>query len=122
MTALAPHRNAYAEPGSPARDARGIEYDAFVRVTKDIAHAEESGNFPALAAALDANRRLWVLLRRDLMQEGNALPISLRARLIGLADFTAQHSARVLRRTAEVGALIEINTAVMRGLRGDAGI
>jgi flagellar protein FlaF len=41
----------------------------------------------------------------------------LRARIFYLAEFTRAHTRKVLRRTAGPDALVEINLAVMRGLR-----
>jgi hypothetical protein len=47
---------------------------------------------------------------------GNELPDTLRAGLFNLAGFTQRHSAAVLAGTANAEVLVEINTAVMRGL------
>ena len=54
----------------------------------------------------------------DVADNENALPQELRAQLFYLAEFTEHHSRRVLRREADVTALIDINTAVLRGLNG----
>jgi flagellar protein FlaF len=54
-------------------------------------------------------------------QPGNCLPAALRARLFYLYQFTAQHSRAVLDGKANVEVLADINTAVMRGLRGEGG-
>ena len=51
-------------------------------------------------------------------EEGNGLPAKLRAQLFYLYEFTTQHSRAVRDRKASVDVLIDINTAVMRGLRG----
>ena len=53
--------------------------------------------------------------------DANALPDALRARIVYLAEFTRQHSRKVLGREAGIDALVEINTNVLRGLRGDGG-
>jgi flagellar protein FlaF len=66
---------------------------------------------------LQENRRLWVTLAAAVADNDNALPTDLRARLFYLAEFTEAHSKKVLRGTAPVAPLIEVNTAVMRGLR-----
>ncbi|MFN6978293.1 MAG: flagellar biosynthesis regulator FlaF [Gemmobacter sp.] len=44
----------------------------------------------------------------------------MRAQLFYLYEFTAAHSRRVLDGTASVEALVDVNTAMMRGLRGAA--
>ena len=48
---------------------------------------------------------------------GAALPDDLRARIFYLAEFTDQHTRKVLNGRDTAGPLIEINTAIMRGLR-----
>ena len=53
------------------------------------------------------------------MSDANRLPVPLRAQLISLAEFVRRHSLAVLGGRAEVGALIDINTAIMKGLRGN---
>ena len=78
-------------------------------------------NFAALATALDANLRLWTTLGADVAGPGNALPQALRAQLFYLYEFTAEHSRAVLEGRASVEVLVDINTAVMRGLRGEGG-
>jgi flagellar protein FlaF len=77
--------------------------------------------FPDLVAALHDNRRLWTILAVEVADEANALPRDLRARIFYLAEFIAQHTPKVLTREAGAEALIEINTAIMRGLRGQTG-
>ena len=112
-------RAAYASPAAPTRTARGIEYDAFARVTHRLGAANSSvqGSFPALAQALYDNRNLWITLAADVAEPTNGLPQSLRAQLFYLAEFTQEHSRKVLAGQANVDALVDINTAIMRGLR-----
>ena len=64
------------------------------------------------------NARLWSTLGADVADPGNGLPQKLRAQLYYLFEFTAQHSRLVLDGSAGAEVLIDINTAVMRGLRG----
>ena len=56
------------------------------------------------------------------MEDGNGLPIELRAQIISLAEFVRRHSLAVLGGRASVSALIDINTAIMKGLRGDVEV
>ncbi len=53
------------------------------------------------------------------MQDDNKLPDALRAQLIGLAEFVRKHSLQVLAGKASIVPLIDINTSIMRGLRGN---
>jgi flagellar protein FlaF len=111
-------RAAYA--AAPVRTARGTEYAIFARVTHGMKAVDESDRaaFPALARAVTDNQRLWSTLTDDLMSDNNLLPVPLRAQLIGLAEFVRRHSLAVLGGRASVAPLIDINTAIMKGLRG----
>jgi flagellar protein FlaF len=50
------------------------------------------------------------------------LPSQLRAQLFWLAEFTETHSRKVLAGQATVAPLLEVNTAVLRGLRNDGPV
>lgn len=117
MTAIDQARTAYGMPSASTRTLRGIEYDVFARVTRRL--AAQNVGFPALVAALHDNRSLWTILAADVADPANGLPETLRARLFYLADFTMQHSRKILDGSATPDVLVEINTAVMRGLRGE---
>lgn len=115
-------RAAYIRPDIALNNPRGLEYDLLARATTALRTAERSGeaDFPALAEALNRNLRLWSSLATDVAGPGNGLPPELRARLFYLYEFTAQHSRSVLEGRGAVSVLVAINTAVMRGLRGEA--
>jgi len=119
--------DAYASPAAPIRSPRGLEYEAIARITARLKAATETGTgagavsgYARLAGAIHDNRRLWTVLAADVADPGNPLPQELRARIFWLAEFTGRHSARVLQGDADPGPLIEINTAILRGLRGEA--
>jgi flagellar protein FlaF len=120
-TALA--QRAYA-PASPAtHTARDVEYHAFAYVTGLMASAKDGkdqpGGFGKLAEAMFENVRLWLTLAADAASEANQLANQTRAQILGLANFARTHMDRVLNGEAEVDALIEINVAIMKGLRGE---
>lgn len=121
MNINAEARSAYAAAASPIRTARTSEYAIFAKVTHKLKDVDETDKaaFPRLAAAVTDNQRLWGALFEDLIHEGNALPAPLKAQLIGLAEFVRKHSLKVLAGKASVLPLIDINTSIMRGLRGD---
>ncbi|MFD2172993.1 flagellar biosynthesis regulator FlaF [Rhodobacter lacus] len=123
MNATTLAKTAYANPGQPTRTLRGTEYEIFARVTHRLKMASGMAktNFPALVGALYDNRKLWTTLAVDVAQPGNELPDTLRARIFYLNEFTQQHSAKVLKGTATADVLIDINTAIMRGLRREGG-
>ena len=103
------------------RTPRAIEYDALARVTCQMRSAADQGaaGFSRLAQALHDNRALWTALAMDVAEPTNGLPGQLRARIFYLAEFTVQHSGKILKGEASIAPLVDINTAVMRGLRGD---
>lgn len=111
--------SAYVGARSAVRTPRQVEYAAFVHVTRLLVEATsgEPRDFPALATALHDNRRLWTALAAAVAAPGNALPDALRAGILQLADFTRAHSAKVLSGAADAAALIDVNMAMMRGLR-----
>ena len=112
-------RHAYASPAAPVRTARATEYDLFARVTGRLKAGATNPDaaFPELVRALHDNRRLWLALAADAAEPGNQLPTELRARIVYLAEFTQVHSRKILSGEATPDALVEINTAIMRGLR-----
>jgi flagellar protein FlaF len=113
----------YGQTVTPVRTQRGIEYDLLVRVTKHLsdAWARRREDFPALALAINENTRLWTVLALDVAHEDNGLPELLRAQLFYLYRFSELHGRKVLAGNASVEVLVDINTAVMRGLRGAGG-
>lgn len=120
MTSTQTLSPAYGRPDIGLRSPRSIEYDLIARVTQRLRSAWETRkqDFAALAAALHDNNRLWSTLAADVAEPGNGLPAALRAQLFYLFQFTAEHSRAVLNDGASAEVLIDINTAVMRGLRG----
>jgi len=112
-------RTAYSSAAGPIRTHQSTEFDTFARITHRLSAAQSRGTagFSDLANALHHNRRLWVLLAGDVADGANQLPESLRAQIFYLAEFTQAHSSKVLAGSDDAQVLIDINTAVMRGLR-----
>lgn len=79
-------------------------------------------SFGQLVSVLHDNRVMWVTFASDLANPANGLPVQLKAQLLNLANFTSVHTSKVLAREASPDILIEINTAVLRGLstKGEA--
>lgn len=112
-------QNAYGDATRATGTPRGVEYQVFSQVTGQLNRASRPGQpFSDLAMALHENLRLWTVIAADVTSTGNGLPVSLRTRLADLSKFTRSHTQKVLRSEADAGVLVEINTAVMRGLRG----
>lgn len=110
-------RQAYGPGNIALRSGRSAEHQVISDVTARLRGAE---GFAQCAAALHDNRQLWTRLAADVADGDNGLPEVLRARIFYLAEFTHHHSRRVLRGEAGIAPLIEINTAVLRGLSGRA--
>lgn len=117
---------AYGDVSTSTKTPRQIEYQAFARITKALTPNEtaeddtpgaRSHSFTRMAEALHENLKLWSIVQGDVASDRNALPDQLRANLFYLGEFTREHTRKVLRGEADPSALVEINTAVMRGLR-----
>jgi flagellar protein FlaF len=109
---------AYATPGAPVKSARATEYDLFARNTRRLRETRDAGPLEGARRirALHDNLEMWIVLAAEVSDPENALPPELRARLFYLAEFTQLHTPRVMRGEAKVDILIDLNTAVMRGL------
>lgn len=120
MNVIEQARQAYAPTQMAIRSDRAIEAQLLSQVTARLRRSmtENGVNFPALARAIYDNRRIWATLAISVADQDNRLPDDLRAKLFYLAEFTEHHSAKVLAGAADARALIDVNTAVMRGLNG----
>lgn len=114
---------AYAQREAPTRSLRSVEYDLLAQATRRLrsAWANRDADFPGLVRAVADNQQVWCALASDVALPGNSLPATLKARLFYLYEFTLHHSRAVLDNRASVEVLADINTAVMRGLRGEGG-
>jgi flagellar protein FlaF len=110
------HR-AYAPTAAPLKSARKVEYDVIARITSRMTAAMKAKDFNKLIHALHENRTLWRKLAMDVAHPDNLLPDDLRARLIYLAEFTEHHTRQAIRREVSATPLVEINTAILRGLK-----
>lgn len=117
MNALNMARTAYTKSAAPIRTHRGTEYDAFARITHQLKTVDRETHFSAFAGALHENRKLWNILAIDVADNANGLSKDLRAQIFYLAEFTSLHTSKVLVGASDASALVEINTAIMSGLR-----
>lgn len=102
---------------SVVRTPRDAEYDVFSRITRMLRLAAEDTNGADMIAAVHKNNQLWTILAADLAGAGNGLPDDVRAGLLSLASFSLRHGHRAMARKAALEPLIEVNMAMMRGLR-----
>lgn len=119
MNVIERAQQAYAPTSSPVRTGRGTELQLFSQTTARLKAANrQPADIARMADAIHQNRRVWTHMAGDVADQANDLPPELRARLFYLSEFVTQHSRKVLRGMADASALIEVNTAIMRGLSG----
>ncbi len=119
MNAALKAKNLYGNARKTTRSTIDTEYELLGQLTHRMIAATRKGKpgFNELVAALHDNRKLWTLFVADISYADNDLPKDLKENILYLSEFTAQHTNQVLARKADVRPLVEINTAIMRGLR-----
>lgn len=121
MSAHLAAQKAYSTTSNPLATPRGTEYEALGRVTVNINKYMKniSLDFPHLVEALHENRKLWTLLATSVAEMDNRLPQELRAKIFYLAEFTHHQTEKILIGECQPDILIEVNSAVMKGLRSN---
>lgn len=121
MSATSQALRGYANNAASTRSDRRAEYEVIARVTHELRDraVKKKTNFPAFVEALHNNQRLWTALVVDVMDAKNPLPKELKARIVFLAEFTNHHSRQVLQKKVSILPLLEINMAVLRGLKNE---
>ena len=111
-------RRAYSPQTSALRIGRSAEHQLFSESTLRLRRtaANLPHGFSDFAEAIHANRAIWTHFATQVADDENALSEDLRSRIFYLSEFTSFHSSKVLKNEADIGPLIEINTAIMRGL------
>lgn len=119
MNAHTKARNIYAASFVTTKTPRSIEFAIMAKVTRQLqsAAAERSTDFPRFVTALDQNRRLWSMFTTDLLDADNKLDQTLKVQLIELGAFVQKHTTQILAQQAPVKPLLEINAAILRGLK-----
>lgn len=119
MNAFAMAQRSYSAATTPIKTPRSVEYELFSKITKRLCETakQRKSKLPAFLEALEQNRKFWGILAVDVASPENALPKELRAQIFYLAEFTEIHTGRIIQHGASVAALIDINTAILRGLK-----
>lgn len=117
MNSTAQAQRAYAPAASPTRTARSAEYEVIARISHRMKKAIQADDHKALAEALIENQRLWMTLAGDCLNDDNLLPEETRAGIVSLSEFTRTHTQKVLRKTETAIPLLEINAAILKGLK-----
>lgn len=112
---------AYQKAQAAAENPRNAEYRLFGQVTGALIDASSSGaKGKPLVDAIDWNRRLWSTLAVDCMDEGNGLPMDLKARIVSLSLWVSKYSSEVMQQGAPLDPLIDVNRNMMQGLSSAA--
>ena len=109
---------AYARTQNTTENPRHVEYKLLGQVTAALLQVEEKPN--DLHAFMDAvlwNQSVWSAFLTDLTHEGNRLPRQLKQDLASLSLWVIRETDRVIERRRGVDGLINVNRAVMAGLR-----
>ncbi len=119
MNAFSTAQRGYSASAATTQTDRRAEYDLIARLTHRLraTAVKAKGSYPEYAQALHDNRKLWNTLAVDVADKDNGLPSQLKAQVFYLAEFTAQHTTKILKDGAPIMPLLEINMAVLRGLK-----
>lgn len=96
-----------------------MEYDVIARITSRLKKAIDGNKPNELLDSLHENRKLWRALSLNVAHPDNQLPKDLCARIFYLGEFTNHHTSEVIRRKVSAVPLLEVNMAILRGLRPD---
>jgi flagellar protein FlaF len=111
---------AYQQAAQRSETPRDAEYRLFAQVTRALmdVKAKPREDVASWIDVLHWNRRVWATLADDCSSPSNALPEATRAHIISLSLFVHRHTSHVMRREADIEALIDINRMMMQGLSG----
>ena len=112
-------KEGYGRNAAPIKSFRAAEYEVIAKISHRLRATalKQATEFPKFVEALYDNARLWTTLAVNVAHPENELPKDLRARLFWLAEFTELETRRILNGEGDVGILIEVNAAVLQGLR-----
>ncbi len=96
-----------------------LELKIFTDITGRLASADiaKPGGISALNQAVADNARLWNIIFLDITNPDNTLSDALKSSLVYLAEFTREHTSKVLHGEAGHQILVEINNNVIAGKR-----
>ena len=110
---------AYQRVSQVTESPRQSEYRLLGAVSRELAASLVDVENPGRRReALDWNQQIWITFMLDCGQAENALPATLRARIISLGLWVARYTEKAMFSDLEVQPLIDVNTAIMKGLLG----
>ncbi len=109
--------NAYRRAQTHSDTDRALEYRLMNEITAEMIQAGDAGmRGAALMPALHRNREMWSVFAQMCEDDGNALPVELRAGIISLAWWVNRHTTGVISGREELDDLVEVNRSVLQGL------
>jgi flagellar protein FlaF len=116
-------RTAYGVSSDAIGSDKDIEVQVFQRAIAKLSTLRGPGFSLTGEAAeiLSENLRLWDMLAVDLLNKDNPLDDKLRAELLSLGRFVRTHTHGILAGNGSVDVLVDINTAILKGLLGQPG-
>ena len=124
MTAAHFAQQAYKNSQRELASEKSIELQVFSQITSRLRAVDmtETGGMSKLAEALTDNVKLWNILFTDLSLDSNKMADSLKAQIMSLAKFTQSHTFEVLAGRAKHDVLIDINQAMINGMRAGSKV
>jgi len=122
MTSTRFATNGYRTVKQDLNSDKGLESQAFELVNGKFFSLDPNAvNYqPRRFEALMANQALWKILFLDLARTENPLPLALKSNLMGLFEFIQSHTQAVMQGDANHQVLVDINSNIVKGLRGRA--
>jgi flagellar protein FlaF len=99
------------------KTSRDLEYFALLRIVKKLQNSIESNDRKSTIEAIYENNQLWTAFAADLINPGNALPDNIKLGLVAIAIYSIKRGGYVLKDNVDASVLVEINLAIMKGLR-----
>ncbi|WP_373085923.1 flagellar biosynthesis regulator FlaF [Sneathiella sp.] len=107
---------AYQKANQNTENPRQTEYRAFAIFTRAMEEVDVEDQIAKIKVIAN-NRRLWLTLQTDLMTEGNALPVTLKAQLLSIAMWVGRYSSVAMKGEASLAPLITVNKQIMDGMK-----
>ena len=117
-------QNAYKSAVKETASEKMIELKLFTSITSRLkgVKPDDFSDYTKMANALHDNVQLWTTIMSDVAGDGNQLPVELRAQLFNLGHFIQKHTFKVLEGTENIDAIVDINEAIIKGLRNSQKI
>ena len=121
MSAISTAERGYLSSVSTTRSEKRAEYEVISRITHRLRDAarQSKKDYPSYIACLNENRKLWQVMALNVTEDENRLPNELKASIFYLYQFTEAHTKKILSNNVSVMPLLEVNMAVMRGLKSE---